>query len=34
MLIKNKKEKDWLDKKTMHESDCQEIKTQDQLRQL
>ena len=22
VLIKNEKEKDWLDKKTMHESDC------------
>ena len=30
----NKKEKDWLDKKTMYESDCQEINIQDQLRKI
>ena len=34
VLIKNKKEKDWLDKKTMYESDYQEIKIKDQLRKM
>ena len=29
VLIKSEKEKDWLDKKTMHESDCQEIRIKD-----